>query len=123
MNKNDRRYHERFLLQLQAKLSAAADSAGNPINEVTTAVNISSGGAFLITDIPIPLASRVYLEFLVDYDQLKKLRFILSAGSLKKLGAEKIWVKATGVVIRAEETGLGIIFDQDYQLSPMDTAG
>jgi len=122
MNKNDRRYHERFFLQLQAKLSAAADNTGNPISEAATAVNISSGGAFLITDIQIPLASKVYLEFLVDYDQLKKLRFILSADSLKRLGAGKIWVKATGVVIRIEETGLGIIFDQDYQLSPMDTA-
>jgi hypothetical protein len=121
MERKERRQQERHLLQIQAKLSADADSAGKRVVQESTATNISSGGAFLITDIKIPLASKVYLEFLVNYEQLKKLRFILSAESLKKLSSEKIWVKATGVIIRVEESGLGIIFDQDYQLSPMNT--
>jgi hypothetical protein len=121
MERKERRQQERHFLQIQAKLSADADSAGKRVIQESTATNISSGGAFLITDTKIPLASKVYLEFLVNYEQLKKLRFILSTESLKKLSSEKIWVKATGVIIRVEKSGLGIIFDQDYQLYPMKT--
>lgn len=120
MESNERRLQQRFFLQLEAKLSTDKDSAGNRVSEELTATNISSGGAFLTTPIKIPLASKVYLEFLLDYEHLKKLRFILSLDSLKKFTGQKIWVKATGVVIRSEQDGLGIIFDQDYQLSPMD---
>ncbi len=119
MEPHDRRGQKRFSLDIQAKLSADVMNAGKKITEETMATNISSGGAFVTTNLQIPLASKVYLEFLVDYEQLKMLRFILSLESLKAFPGKKIWVKATGIVIRVEETGIGIIFDQDYQLSPM----
>lgn len=119
MEPHDRRGQKRFSLDIQAKLSADVMNAGKKITEETMATNISSGGAFVTTNLQIPLASKVYLEFLVDYEQLKMLRFILSLESLKAFTGKKIWVKATGIVIRVEETGIGIIFDQDYQLSPM----
>ncbi len=120
MKSEERRLQERFSLQIQAKLSATADVSGNEVTEEITATNISAGGAFLKTKTQIPLASKVYLEFLVNYEQLKQLRFILSLDSLKKFTGQKIWVRATGVVIRLEKNGMGIIFDQDYQLSPME---
>jgi len=120
MEPHDRRLEERYFLQIDVRLSADEDSAGNPVQEQLTATNISSGGAFLTTPVKMPLASKVYLEFLVDYDQLKKLRFILSLDSLKKFTGRKIWVKATGIVIRTEEEGFAIIFDEYYQLTPMD---
>lgn len=120
MKSKERRLQERFSLQIQVKLSAATDVSGKEVSEEITATNISAGGAFLETNTQIPLATKVYLEFLVDYEQLKKLRFILSLESLKRFTGKKIWVRATGVVIRLEKNGLGIIFDQDYQLSPME---
>ena len=119
MDSHNRRRQERFSLDIQAKLSADVMSAGKKITEETMATNISSGGAFVTTNLQIPLASKVYLEFLVDFEQLKMLRFILSLESLKAFTGKKIWVKATGIVIRVEDKGIGIIFDQDYQLSPM----
>ena len=119
MKSHDSRRQERFSLDIQANLSAEVMSNGKKITEETMATNISSGGAFVTTHLQIPLASKVYLEFLVDYEQLKMLRFILSLDSLKAFTGNKIWVKATGIVIRVEEKGVGIIFDQDYQLSPM----
>lgn len=121
MDSHDRRRQERFSLDIQAKLSADVMSAGKNITEETMATNISSGGAFVTTNLQIPLASKVYLEFLVDFEQLKMLRFILSLESLKAFTGKKIWVKATGIVIRVEKNGVGIIFDQDYQLSPMSS--
>jgi hypothetical protein len=120
MESHDRRSQERFSFDIQAKLSAEIKSEGKKITEETMATNISSGGAFVTTHLQIPLASKVYLEFLVDYEQLKMLRFILSLESLKSFTGKKIWIKATGIVIRIEEKGIGIIFDQDYQLSPMN---
>lgn len=122
METKNRRLQERFSLDLQAKLTAVADSSGETVEDETTAANISSGGAFLTTHFKIPLATRVYVEFLVDFEQLRKLRFVLSADSLRKLTGKNIWVKATGVVIRREDSGIAIIFDQDYQLTPMDAA-
>jgi len=119
MEPKERRLQPRFFFEIQAKMSADADLDGNKVSEEITATNISSGGAFLTTDRKIPLASKVYLEFLVDYEQLKQLRFILSHESLKSFSGKHIWVNATGIVIRLEKGGVGIIFDQDYQLSPM----
>ena len=59
------------------------------------------------------------LEFHLNFDDLKKLKFILSMDSLRKLTGKKVWVTTTGIVIRQEETGVGVIFDTDYQLTPM----
>ncbi len=122
MAKNERRIQERFSLKLQVKFSGESDLAQGKVKEETIAANISSGGAFLSTKQKLPLASKVYLEFLVDLEELKKLRFILSLDSLKASVGKKIWVKATGIVIRSEDDGLGIIFDENYQLSPMDAS-
>ncbi len=117
---NDRRIHERFSLQLQAKFSTESGFEGNKVKEETIAANISSSGALLSTTRQLPLASKVYLEFQLNVEDLKKLRFILSLDTLKSFAEKQVWVKATGIVIRCDENGIGIIFDQDYQLSPME---
>lgn len=117
----ERREQERFSLQLQVKFSIITQDGVEPTVE-TLAANISAGGAFIQTDQELPIASKVNLEFYLDFEDLKKLKFILSLDSLKKWSGERLWVKATGVVIRTEPSGAGIIFDTDYQLSPMQTA-
>ena len=120
MANNEQRTQERFILQLPAKLSTESGFEGNKITDETVIANISASGAFLFTKRKLPLASKVYIEFFIDLEDLKKLRFILSLDSLKSSVGKKIWVKATGIVVRGEEDGLAIIFDQDYQLSPME---
>lgn len=120
MANNEQRAQERFILQLPAKLSTEAGFEGNKLTDESVVANISSSGAFLFTKRKLPLASKVYIEFFIDLEDLKKLRFILSLDSLKSSSGKKIWVKATGIVVRGEEKGLAIIFDQDYQLSPME---
>lgn len=114
----DRREQERFSLNLQAKISSKDAGAGATLT--TVAADISSGGAFVQTDAAFPLATRVGIEFYLSIDDLKKLKFILSMESLKKLTGSRVWVKATGVVIRREERGVGIVFDTDYQFTPLD---
>lgn len=114
----ERREQKRFFLNLQAKISAEQKDSLSPLIE-TVAANISAGGAFLETSHQFPIASKVRMEFLVSYEDLKKMRFILSYESLKKLADNKVWVCASGIVIRQESHGVAIIFETNYQLTPL----
>jgi c-di-GMP-binding flagellar brake protein YcgR len=116
----ERREQERFSLNLQAKISYRHIKDQTPMID-TVAANISSGGAFLQTAHKFPMAAKVQVEFYLSIDDLKRLRFILSMESLKRLTGNNVWVCANGIVIRQEESGVGIIFDTDYQLTPMKT--
>ena len=118
----ERREQQRFSLNLQAKISYRHTEDQSPMLD-TVAANISSGGAFIQTDHEFPMAAKVQIEFYVNLADLKRLRFILSLESLRQLADQKIWVVANGIVIRKEAGGIGIIFDTDYQLTPMQTPG
>jgi hypothetical protein len=116
----ERREQKRFSLNLQAKISYRHIEDQPPVID-TVAANIGPGGAFLKTNHKFPMAAKIKVEFYLTVDDLKKLRFILSMESLKKLTGKNIWVCATGIVIRQEEEGVGVIFDTDYQLTPMQS--
>ena len=114
----NRREQERFSLNLQAKISYRHATDESPVID-TVAANISSGGAFVTTDHKFPLAAKVSIKFYLSVQDLKKLKFILTMESLKRIKEEHTWVTANGIVIRQDENGVGIIFDTDYQLTPM----
>ena len=83
MNNQERRQQQRFILNLQVKISAETATGTRVFHEETIAANISSGGAFIITDRKLPIASTVQLEFLLAFEDLEKLQFILSVESLR----------------------------------------
>ena len=114
----EQRSKERFSLHLQAKISYRHSEDQSPIID-TVAANISAGGAFLKTTHPFPMAAKVRVEFFLSFDDLRRLKFILSTESLKNLTGKNLWVCATAIVIRQEVDGVGIIFDKDYQYTPM----
>lgn len=118
MVQENRREQERFSLSLQTKIMAESRTGVTPLLEFVTA-DISSGGAFVATSRPLPMASKVRLEFFLSLEELGKLRFILAEDSLKAWQSERAWVTATGVVIRVEDNGVAVIFDQNYQVSPI----
>ncbi len=117
----EQREQERFALPIQAKITCRHHPTEQPV-VATMAANISAGGAFLLTRHPFPLASKLQMEFCLQLAALKKLQFILSLDSLKKVRGDRLWVKTTGVVIRSEEEGVGVIFDTDYQVTPLSPA-
>ncbi len=117
----ERREQERFCLDLQARISYRHTTDDAPPTVDTVAANVSSGGAFLQSGHIFPMASKVHIEFYIHIDDLKKLKFILSLDSLKQLSGDHIWVSTSGIVIRQEKHGVGIIFDTDYQLTPMQS--
>ncbi len=120
MAANERREHERFSLRIQTKMTAESLSGKTPVLEFATA-NIGAGGAFIETDTPLPLASKVRLEFLVALDDLQTLSFVVSLDTLKSWKGKRVWICATGIVARHEPGGMGIMFDDNYQISPMET--
>lgn len=117
----NKRSQERFSLNLQAKISYRHTDDQSPVID-TVAANISAGGAFLKTAHPFPMAAKVQVEFRLSFEDIKKLKFILSMESLRSLAGSDLWVSATAIVIRRETDGVGIIFDTDYQFTPMRPA-
>jgi hypothetical protein len=115
---SNKRIQERFSLNLQAKISYRHSEDQLPVID-TVAANISAGGAFLKTSHPFPMAAKVRVEFFLSFDDVKRLKFILSMESLRNLTGKSLWVSATAIVIRRETDGVGIIFDTDYQFTPM----
>lgn len=116
----NRRAQERFSLNLYAKISFRHQENQTQTVE-TVLADISSSGIFLETGHEFPMASKVQVEFQLHIDDLKKLKFILSMESLKKLTSNQVWVSTQGIVIRQASNGVGIIFDTNYQLTPMQT--
>lgn len=114
----ERRDQERFTLDLQAKISYRHSEDQAPVVE-SVAANISSGGAFLTTAHNFPVAAKIAMEFLITIEDLKKLKFILSVDTLRQLATGRVWVKTTGIIIRKQQDGVGVIFDHDYQLKPL----
>lgn len=121
MAQDERREHERFSLRLQTKIMAESGTGVTPLLEFVTA-DISAGGAFIRTSRSLPMASRVRLEFFLSLEELARLRFIVAKESLKVWRGERAWVTATGVVIRVDKDGVAIIFDQNYQVTPIRSA-
>ena len=114
----EQRLQERFSLHLPVRVSAVPEDARGPKLQSLTA-NISAGGVFITTEKPLPIACRVRLEFQINLEDLKRLRFILSQDSLRRFEGKPVWVKAAGIVIRHEPDGMAVIFEEAYQLSPL----
>jgi hypothetical protein len=117
----DQRLQQRFSMELPVRVLTGTEADLNVQFEGVIA-NISSGGAFIATDDPLPVSSKVYLEFLISIQELKQLKFILSLETLRRFKGKPVWAKASGVIIRHERNGMAIIFDDDYQLSPLHAA-
>ena len=119
---SERRRGERFSLELEARITYRHNDT-SPLVE-TVSADISDGGAFLQTDHHFSMASKVQIEFLLSLKDLKKLRFILSMDSLRSLSKNStLWVTTTGIVIRQTDSGIAVIFDKDYTITPMKPGG
>jgi hypothetical protein len=121
MVEEERRGQERFSFRLQTKIMAESGTGITPLLEFVTA-DVSASGAFIETSRPLPIASKVRMEFFLSLEELARLRFLLAKESLKVWQSERAWVIATGVVIRAEQSGVAVIFDQNYQISPIKSS-
>jgi c-di-GMP-binding flagellar brake protein YcgR len=115
----ERREQERLSINTAATITLRHTEEEAEVME-SVAANISSGGAYLTTDREIPLAAKVKVEFFLELDELRRLKFVLSEESLRQLQeGNQLWVVTQGIVIRKDQQGVAVIFDTDYLFTPM----
>ena len=69
MDEPDRRKMERFDLELPAKFTWTGNDKNHKSIELMTS-NICAGGAFLITDRPLPKGTDVKMDLILPFDRL-----------------------------------------------------
>jgi hypothetical protein len=106
----ERRKLERFRLCLPAKL--VFFNKNQEVLQLGTR-DISSDGAFLITDISVPEGSPITLEFLLPVEQFRQLF------NEKR----NVSLKIKGHVIRKEASGLAVQFEKKYEIGSLDECG
>ena len=107
---DERRKIERFDLRAPAKLEVESKRPDRNVLRLTTR-DISSNGAFLYTNQPLPLGSPVRLEFLLSIDFLHR---VVGEGRTTR-------VKVRGNVVRLDEDGIAVAFDSKYTMAASTT--
>jgi c-di-GMP-binding flagellar brake protein YcgR len=102
----DQRSFERFDLKVPAKVGIrGAEHERVEISLLTR--DICAGGAYMETETPLPQGTRV------------KVDFMLSIEKLKEMLDSQCRVLVEGEVIRTENNGVAIRFDDNYQIIPV----
>jgi hypothetical protein len=68
--------------------------------------NVSSGGAFFDTNTPLSIGTKVDIDI------------FLSINKLEKLDVQRSRIGVTGSVIRTEVSGMAVVFDKKFHISP-----
>ena len=102
----EKRMVERFDLQLEAFVSLPGSVSQDESESMVTR-DISMCGAFLKTDNPLPVGSKVCVDM------------ILTLGGQKKQNAQKAWIKASGKVLRTDTEGMAVGFDEQSRILPL----
>jgi hypothetical protein len=102
----EKRKVERFDLQLEAFVSLPGSVSQNQTESLITR-DLSMCGAFLITDRPLPVGSKVCVDM------------ILTLEGQKKQSAQKAWIKASGKVLRTDDEGMAVGFDDQSRILPL----
>jgi len=105
----DSRKMERFDLALRSRLRLPGMEKPEFINLLTS--DVCAGGAFFKTDLPLPIGTEVEVDLVLPLD------------NLKRLNAHQALIKVSGAVIRSDDQGIAVCFNEDYQISrlPSDT--
>ncbi len=102
---HEQRSIERFSLELKARVSLKSDDRDQKWVNVLTS-NICAEGTFLLTRQPFPVGTRVNLEVFLPLRE-------------KKSSLKNSLIKISGVVIRREEVGMALRFDDEYEILPL----
>ncbi len=97
---------ERFHLELPARIFL---NGGGEVTKSLDAItsDISAGGAFFHTESPLPVGTEMYVDLVLPLDELKKIE------------GKRANIKVKGSVVRIGESGMAIIFDKKYLISPV----
>ena len=101
----DKRAQKRFDLRLVSRLRFLQDKGGSALQEVVTR-NLSSRGAFFVSDETLPLGSKLKMEFVLPVSRLSR-----------KFNDSQL--TCSGTVIRHEADGFAVCFDKSCAISPL----
>jgi hypothetical protein len=102
----ERRRFERYSLTLPARLESDGGAGGIPEGLMTS--NISAGGAYVMMTEPLTQGMEVRMEVILPFNNLKKVKVEKDA-----------CVMITGTVVRAEEAGIAVQFNDDCSIMPV----
>jgi len=98
---------ERFDLGLKAFVSVFDEADKSDALAMQTR-DISTNGAYLLTESPLPVGTKVRVDMILSLDELKKL-------------GGKALIKTSGQVLRAESDGMAIYFDRNSRIVPFSS--
>jgi len=103
----ERREMERFDLGLFPRIQVQSGERAPEVMERVTE-NVCAGGAYFTTSAPLPSGTRVslYMTLEVPYQQNR------SSNNLTR-------IEIAGKVIRSEESGMAIQFNNSYKIQPL----
>lgn len=102
----ERRGKERFSLEVPVMMSIVDKSREQKPYEYMTR-DISSGGAFLMTDDPIAVGTDVKMDIVLSFMKVRT-----------KKEEKKTHIDISGYITRTEDIGMAVCFDKQYSISP-----
>ena len=102
----EKRKLERFSLELEAWICVADEKQKQKTIEGMT-INICSGGAFFKMVNPLSVGTAVDIKMLLAFN------------NLNTIGSKGPYINVPGLVIRTEENGMAVIFDERCKISPL----
>jgi len=103
----EKRKMERFDLELSAWLYVVGEDGNQEPFEYKTK-NICAGGAYFNTTSPLAMGTDV------------QTNITLLINKFKELGGKRSQINVAGSVIRADERGMAVCFDEKYTISPYE---
>jgi hypothetical protein len=108
MGKGDRmrenRKMQRFELVLPAKVETVQPNLKDTEVREFLTDNVSAGGAFFHTDMPLPAGTAVKIDLILPLDKLKKI------------SGKKAYIKVFGKVLRSDGKGMAVQFNKRYEI-------
>ena len=105
----DRRSIERYSLALPAKIKISGTPSDGEIIQSRTK-DISSSGAFIVTDAALPEGTNIEVDF--DLSIAKLVEMMGKTGYVR--------VKVEGRVARTDVNGVAVKFSKDYEIQALD---
>ena len=96
---------ERFSLELPTSLFVTSQSEKSESIELLTS-NVCAGGAFYKTETPLPSGTEWRINLIISLDKLKNIE------------GKRSRIEVLGSVIRTDQQGMAICFDEKYKILP-----
>ena len=103
----EKRKMERFEFELSTYIIVNNPNRKQETLELQTS-NVCAGGAFVITDEPISIGTKVDISMILSIERFNKFR------------GKKSLINVSGSVIRTDEKGMAICFDEKHTISPYE---